>query len=69
MDEKQYIRGWVKNILMEEMGDKKFISAVDIANELVNSGVIKEEYTDLSGKKASSNLAFIVRDILNKLGI
>jgi hypothetical protein len=69
MNKEQYIRGHVRDILMEEMGDKKFISAVDIANELVNMGVIKDEYTDLSGKKASSNLAFIIRDVFNKLGI
>lgn len=41
-------------------------NAVEIANELVTAGVIKDEYTDLSGVKASSKLCFIISDIINK---
>lgn len=49
----------------EEIGGG--INSVKLADALVASGVIKEEYTDISGVKSSSKLAFIINDILNKI--
>lgn len=48
---------------------KSLASPVEFAEKLVQAGVIKDEFTDLSGKNASSQLSFIVLEIMKSLGI
>ena len=40
------------------------VSSVGLADKLVSLGVIKDEFTDLSGKKASSKLSFMIDGIM-----
>jgi hypothetical protein len=51
-----------RNIIKEH-----YINPVMLANELASLGIIKDEYLDLSGKKASSSLAFMINDIMDKI--
>lgn len=48
----------------ETLGD---INPVKLADALVAAGVIKDDYTDLSGQKASSHLAFIISNTMKKI--
>lgn len=72
MDIKEFIIEEVsklhKKTLSESFGVSR-INPMEIAEELVKSGVIKDNYTDLSGKHASSELGFMVKAILDKLGL
>lgn len=49
--------------------ESALVSPVEFAEKLVQAGVIKDEFTDLSGKNASSQLSFIVYDIMKSFGI
>ncbi len=43
------------------------ISPAKLADALVEAGLVKDEWTDLSGKKASSELGFKIKAILDSL--
>ena len=47
--------------------NESYISPVKMADELVKAGVINKDYTDLSGKKASSKLSFIISKIMDDI--
>jgi hypothetical protein len=73
MDIKKYIAERVERVRVENVLKSRNalfeMSPVAFADSLVAAGVIKDEFTDLSGEKASSKLAFIVEDIINKFGV
>lgn len=58
----------VKSIILEQMslheqeiGNPSRLNYVKLADALVNSGVVKDEFTDLSGVKSSTHLVHIIK--------
>jgi len=71
MDIREFIKEEVKRLhkktLKEDIFTGGYINPAALADVLVQAGVIKDEYTDLSGQKASSKLAFIVKKAVDKV--
>ena len=56
-----------KESLTEEIENVRTQDPMKIADALVAAGVIKDDYTNLSGKKASSKLGFIIEKIMKSV--
>jgi hypothetical protein len=64
MELRKQIKEEVGRFLLEKYEGVNGINAVKFADALVAAGVIKDDYTDLSGLKSSSKLAYMIADML-----